>query len=191
MASKALPSQEVLRQLLRYEPETGKLFRLPMSADHVATSDARGPVWAAQAFNARYAGQEAFTYMDRRGYLHGKVQGTKYQAHRVIWKMVFGVDPDQIDHINGRQSDNRLVNLRACTNAENSRNYKKRKSGASGYRGVSFVVRDQRWIASINAAGRRVSLGGHPDAITAARAYDKAARKFHGEFATLNFPEEA
>ncbi len=191
MAAKALPSQEVLRQLLRYEPETGKLFRLPMSEAHIVTTDARGPAWAAQAFNARYAGQEAFTYSDRRGYRHGKVFGLKYQAHRIIWKMVYGEDPNQIDHINGDQSDNRLVNLRACTNAENARNYAKRKPGASQYRGVSWVARDKRWVASINVAGKgRIALGGHPDQISAARAYDKAARELHGAFATLNFPEE-
>ncbi len=192
MASKALPSQEVLRQLLRYDAETGKLFRRPILAADVATDDPRGAEWAAQAFNARYAEKEAFTYKDRRGYMHGKVLGVNYQAHRIIWKMAHGADPEQVDHINGNPSDNRLVNLRACTAAENSRNYKKRKTGASQYRGVSWVVRDRRWIASINVAGEgRISLGGHPDEVSAARAYDKAARELHGEFATLNFPEEA
>lgn len=192
MAAKALPSQEVIRQLLRYEPETGKLFRRPVLAENMATDDKRRAEWAAQAFNARYAEKEAFTYKDRRGYLHGKVLGVVYQAHRIIWKMVHGADPDQIDHINGNSSDNRLVNLRSCTNAENARNYKKRNPGSSIYRGVSWVVRDKRWIASINVAGRgKISLGGHPDEVSAARAYDKAAREFHGAFATLNFPEEA
>lgn len=192
MAVKALPSQEALRQLLRYDPDTGRLYRLPKDPSMFPTDDPRGAAWSAAAYNAANAGKEAFTAKDRRGYLHGKVGGVKYQAHRIIWKLVHGVDPDQVDHINGNPSDNRLVNLRACTSAENARNYKKRNSGVSKYRGVSWVVRDERWVASINVAGRgRISLGGHPDEEAAARAYDKAARELHGEFATLNFPEEA
>lgn len=190
MATRALPSQEVLRQLLRYEPDTGKLFRCRISADHIVTEDQRGAEWAANAFNVRYAGQEAFTYSDSRGYRHGKVCGVKYQAHRVIWKLVHGTEPPQVDHINGNKSDNRIANLRACTNEENARNYPKRKAGSSQYRGVCWVPRDQKWAASIsNGKAGKISLGHHSDEVSAAKAYDKAARELHGEFATLNFSE--
>lgn len=190
MAAKALPSQEVLRQLLRYEPDTGKLFRLPRIITEEETQDGRGAAWATAAYNAANAGKEAFTSKDRRGYLHGKVLGVKFQAHRIIWKLVHGKDPEQVDHINNNPSDNRLVNLRACTNAENARNSSKRKPGSSQYRGVCWVPRDQKWAASIsNGQGGKISLGHHGDEIAAAKAYDKAARELHGEFATLNFPE--
>ena len=188
MAPKALPSSEALRQLLRYEPETGKLFWLPRASHHVTTSDIRGAAWAASAFNAVWAGKEAFTYKDRRGYRHGKVCGTNYQAHRIIWKMVRGIDPKQIDHINGNPSDNRIDNLRACTNAQNSCNYQKLGCGSSQYRGVCWVRRDQKWAACISdGQGGKVSLGHFDDETLAAKAYDNAARKRHGEFATLNF----
>ena len=190
MAAKALPSQEVLRQLLRYEPDTGKLFRLAVDASTITTSDSRGIDWAVAAYNAANAGREAFTYKDPRGYLHGKVLGKKYQAHRVIWKLVHGDEPPQVDHINGDQSDNRIANLRACTNEENARNYPKPKTGSSQYRGVCWVPRDQKWAASIsNGKAGKISLGHHSDELSAAKAYDKAARELHGEFATLNFPE--
>ena len=75
MAAKPLPSPETLRQLLRYEPETGKLFwrRRPVTS----TGD--------KIFNRLYADREAFTY--RMGHKHkqGRVNGKALLAHRVVW----------------------------------------------------------------------------------------------------------
>lgn len=188
MAIKPLPSQEVLRQLLKYEPDTGKLFWLARKPG--ATDDPRGPQWAANRFNSTCAGKEAFTYSDRRGYRHGKFMGVKYQAHRIIWKMVNGVDPDTIDHINGDPSDNRISNLRNCSNSENGRNYEKLRKGSSRYRGVSWASRDKWWVAQIsNGNGGKISLGRFSCEEAAAKAYDQAARERHGDFATLNFSE--
>lgn len=191
LATKPLPSQEALRQLLRYDPETGLLFWRERTPDMFSDVDPRGSTWAANQWNSRNAGKEAFTFADRRGYRHGKVGGTLYQAHRVIWKVVHGVDPDQIDHINGNPCDNRIENLRACTVAENSRNYRK-PAGSSQYRGVSWVKRDKAWAARISSGnGGKRSLGNFKDEIEAAKAYDRAAREMHGEFAVLNFPDAA
>lgn len=192
MAAKPLPPQEVLRQLLRYEPETGKLFWKERTAAQMNCIDDRGPTWAANQWNSKNSGKEAFTASDRRGYMHGKVRGTKYQAHRVIWKLVYGEDPEFIDHINGVQGDNRLSNLRNCTNEENSRNYAKKIAGSSQYRGVCWVKRDHAWAARISAGNLgKINIGYFPNEIDAARAYDQKAMELHGEFATLNFPMEA
>lgn len=189
MAVKALPSQEVLRQLLRYEPETGKLFWLTRDASQMESEDLRGTQWAASHWNRRYSGKEAFTSTDPRGYKKGKILGVSYQAHRVIWKHVYGYDPRTIDHANCQQGDNRLENLRDCTNAENCRNYRK-PGGSSLYRGVCWVKRDQKWSATISCAPNgKKSLGHYDSEIDAALAYDAAAKKLHGQFATLNFQE--
>ena len=192
MATKPLPSQEVLRQLLRYEPETGKLFWLTRTADMMSGKDPRGPEWAASAWNAKFGGKEAFTFSDPRGYRHGKILGKVYQAHRVIWKIVHGVDPDVIDHIDGDPRNNRIGNLRNCSVSENSRNYKKDAGQTSTYRGVCWVARDKKWGARIsNGRNGKVSLGNFDSEMDAALAYDAAAIKLHKEFATLNFPEAA
>lgn len=189
MSKKVLPSQELLQAMFAYDEATGKLRRKPLDASYFTVADPRGPEWMAKLYNIKSAGREAFTSADPRGYFHGKILGTLYQAHRVIWKLVHGVDPDTIDHINGNPSDNRLSNLRACTVAENSRNYAKPK-GSSQYRGVCWVKRDQAWAARISdGASGKISLGNFQDEETAARAYDKAARDLHGEFAVLNFKE--
>lgn len=188
MASKALPSQEVLRQLLRYDPETGKLFWVLMEFSALDAKSANASK-ALTAYTIKNAGKEAFTCQDAKGYFRGKVLGQLFQAHRVIWKLVYGEDPVQVDHINGDTSDNRLQNLRSCTNAQNSRNYPKANTGSSQYRGVCWVKRDRKWAARISSGhGGKISLGNYDDEISAANAYDAAAREMHGEFATLNFP---
>jgi hypothetical protein len=187
---KALPAQDLLLKLLRYDAENGGLYWLPRTPD-MFIDNGRGQEWACNVWNAKHAGKEAFTASDPSGYLHGKINGVKYQAHRVIWKMLNGKDPVTIDHINGRKFDNREVNLRDATVAENSRNYSKPPGNTSKYRGVCWVERDQRWAARISVGTRKISLGNFADEEQAARAYDSAAREHHGAFATLNFPAAA
>lgn len=95
----------------------------------------------------------------------------------------------QVDHINGDGLDNRRANLRLCTKAQNAKNRKQRPP-ASGFKGV--YRRDdgrgsgKRFRALISVDGQRVNLGAFPSALDAARAYDAAARRLHGEFASLN-----
>jgi hypothetical protein len=75
---KALPSPEVLRQLLRYEPETGKLFWLPRSEHWFRATSGRSAIHACANWNARYAEREAFTSVDQNGYRVGTVLNVHY-----------------------------------------------------------------------------------------------------------------
>jgi len=98
-----------------------------------------------------------------------------------------------VDHINNDGMDNRSANLRAATKAQNSRNRKKflKSDGSkqSKYKGVCWHKKARKWIASITSNSKSIYLGIHDNEIDAARAYDEAAKKYHGEFACLNFPE--
>lgn len=117
MASKPLPSPEVLRQLLRYEPDTGKLFWLHRAADLFPSKS------AAKSWNARFAGAEALATDNGQGYLAGRINGRPLKAHRVVWAISYGEWPiGEIDHINGNPGDNRIANLRAVGRTENTRN---------------------------------------------------------------------
>jgi len=95
-------------------------------------------------------------------------------------------DGTVIDHINGSGLDNRRANLRLATIAQNAWNAKKRNP-LSGYKGVWFVSDKGLWRAAIVCNRRRIHLGYFRDKCAAARAYDIAARKYHGVFANLNF----
>ena len=191
MAAKALPSPEVIRQLLRYEPDTGKLFwkERPVSMFKSGTgrysAERNAAIW-----NTRFAGKEAFTALLANGYPHGEILGQQHRAHRVIWTMVHGREPkDHIDHINGDRADNRIVNLREADASENNYNSGRRAHNKSGYKGVIWYRTRSTWRAEIRANGQRRNLGYFDTPEKAALAYDAAARQMHGEFAHLNFPD--
>lgn len=95
-----------------------------------------------------------------------------------------------VDHINHNPLDNRMCNLRICTNAENLRNKKSYKNSSSKYKGVSWYKRGSKWAAQIRLNNKKKFLGYFTSEEEAARAYDKAAKEMHGEFAYLNFPKE-
>ncbi|MBN1807345.1 MAG: hypothetical protein JW837_19015 [Sedimentisphaerales bacterium] len=111
---------------------------------------------------------------------------TPIYMHRCILK----VPPGRVvDHINHSGLDNRKANLRPASRAQNNRYSKKRKNTRSKYKGVSFYSREKQFVAKITTDGNTVTLGYFKDEILAAKAYDRAARKFHKEFACLNFPK--
>ncbi|MGQ3213820.1 MAG: HNH endonuclease [Shinella sp.] len=179
LTAKPLPDQEYLLSILSYDEAQGTILW------KVRTSLQVGSV---NGWNTLFAGKEAFRRTDRYGYRQGKIDGKSYLAHRIIWKMVNGEDPDFIDHINNVRSDNRISNLRSCTHAENSRNCFKSPGASSQYRGVCWDKRDKAWVARISdGEGGKRSLGYFKYEELAALAYDAAAREMHGDFAILNF----
>ena len=90
-----------------------------------------------------------------------------------------------IDHINNDRCDNRFKNLRLATQAENSRNTKKRQGLTSKYKGVYWYKRYEKWKASINNNDKSIHLGYFEDEYEAHLAYCKAAVKLQGEFANF------
>jgi hypothetical protein len=95
-----------------------------------------------------------------------------------------------VDHINHNGLDNRKANLRLATYAQNSYNrIYSRKSRSSKYTGVSWRKQAKKWAVVVGYNNKNIFIGYFKDEIQAAKAYDKAAKKYHGEFASLNFKE--
>jgi hypothetical protein len=95
-----------------------------------------------------------------------------------------------VDHRNRDGLDNRRSNLRLATHAQNAYNCSKRKNASSQFLGMYFNKERSTWDSQLMHNGKRIWVGRFKTEIEAARAYDRAAIKFHGEFARLNFPRE-
>ena len=186
MAKKPLPSPETLRQLLRYEPETGKLFWKERGPEWFG-SGTRGADWMMRSWNSKHVGKEAFTSISVGGYKNGAFLGVNVLAHRASWALHNGSWPEHhLDHINRERLDNRLENLRLADHFENTQNAKARL-GSSMFKGVGIYKRNMKWQARIQCNGIRRCIGFFECEIDAARAYDVEAIKLHGVYAVLNF----
>ena len=112
--------------------------------------------------------------------------------HQKMAMLLMSPSPGMVvDHINGDPLDNRKANLRVCTPKQNSCNRRRLSRKAVPFKGVYARPDSTRFSAQIALDGKTTHLGTHSTAEDAARAYDAAARRLHGEFARLNFPEAA
>lgn len=93
----------------------------------------------------------------------------------------------EVDHIDGDGLNNQRANLRICTHNENTLNLQMNRRNTSGYKGVSFDRKRNRYQAYIRVRYRSYHIGRYKTSIEAAIAYDDVARKIHGKFACLNF----
>ena len=114
-----LPTKEYLHSIFRYED--GKLIRISNKkrTDRI--------------------GKEA-GYFGKNNYRVIQIDKQQYQAHRVIWKMFHGTEPDYLDHIDNDPSNNRIENLQECTNS-----YNMMKSNLG--KGVNFMPSRMKWRA--------------------------------------------
>jgi len=129
-------------------------------------------------------------YCGNEGYAM-RTAGTLKRGQRTIRMARFITDAPsdkQVDHIDGDRLNNQKCNLRLCSNLENCRNQRKpRIVTSSVFKGVHRHSGNKCWQAAIRHGGKQIYLGVFTDEEQAARAYDEAAKKYHGEFALLNF----
>ena len=160
-APKEIPVARI-RELLRYDPESGHL------------------VWAKSRSNVR-AGSLAGSIRGD-GYLDVRIDRKLYRAHRIAYALTHGAIPDgwEVDHINGCRSDNRLSNLRLVTSAENKQNtVHMRPDNTSGTVGVAYDASRNKFAAYIGSEGRLVNLGRFDTIEEAKQARFDAEARYH------------
>jgi len=159
-----LPSIERIRELFQYDPATGVVTNKVRRAKAAAGTVAGGP---------RGDGYWTLSIDGKTGVL----------MHRVIWALVTGAWPDgHLDHADLNRSNNRWVNLRLATPAQNMANRKAHADNVSGLKGVHFMAPGQ-WRARIYRNGKNHHLGVFRNPQDAASAYAVAAKSHDGEFA--------
>ena len=168
---------EIVRELLYYNPNTGKLFWKERSLKYFKSER------FARRWNTRYAGKEAFItkekdYSSKHGRIRRKVGSIfdkNYYAHRIIWLHYYGCWPkDQIDHINHDTTDNRIINLREVSQLENQKNRSHQKNSTTGYTGVSWHKINKKYIARIKVNHKHIHLGSYDNLEEAIKARELA-----------------
>ena len=128
------------------------------------------------------------------GCSHVRIESGTYLLHRVIFMMHYGYVPDQIDHIDGNRSNNRIENLRPATHSQNAQNAKTRKDNLFGIKNVSFSKRTNKWKVRIQANKKRLFIGAFDNLELAELVAMEARDKYHGQYAkygVLMSPEQA
>lgn len=150
----------ILRDLLSYDAESGKLFWLPRQESMFNPAYHFTAAQRAAQWNSRFAGKEALTNQGARGQKLGKIICRSYYAHRVAWAIHHGSWPNgEIDHINGDPSDNRIANLRDVTRSINMRNRPAFKKSKTGHPGIAWRDRFSAYQVRICVDNREIHLG--------------------------------
>lgn len=114
----------------------------------------------------------------------GRKNHKEYKLHRLIMQVV---DPNiKVDHIDHNGLNNTRVNLRIVSHSQNMYNSAVSKNNKTGYKGVHFHKKRNKYVAIISCSGNAEHLGLFNSASEAALAYNEAATKYFGEYAFLN-----
>lgn len=157
-------SQDEIKKVLNYDPKTGIFKWLNSKSNKVAGSVSK-----------------------TRGYIHIKIHGKSYSAHRLAWLYFYGSVPKQdIDHIDHCKTNNSIENLRVVDHKENHKNASKNKNNTSGFAGVSWSKKSNKWWATIKVSGKTYNLGVFEKIEDAVAARLNANKKYgfhenHGE----------
>jgi len=134
-------TQKRLKELLEYNKNTGEFH------------------WKASPNNCTKINSKA-GYLRSSGYIGIKIDYKMYQAHRLVWLYTYGKFPKgDVDHINRVRNDNRIENLRDVSRSLNSRNSSVSQLNTSGFSGVFWNKRANKWVSHITYGGKQRHLG--------------------------------
>lgn len=120
------------------------------------------------------------------GYIIITYKGNKILAHRLAYLITYKVLPKSLDHIDRDKTNNKISNLRECTQSENMINRGLNKNNTSGYKGVTWDKSRGMWSATIKYNYKIINLGRFNCKHQAARVYNTASRMYHGQLGYTN-----
>jgi len=172
--NKFILTQEYLKKILKYDPETGIFVWLISPAWRVKVGDIAGNI------NSSH------------GYTQITINYKYHRAHRLAWFYMLGRWPKgDIDHTDQDKSNNSWDNLRESTNSANGANRPKQRNNTSGFKGVFWSKSSKKWRAQIRYNGKSIHIGTFACPVEAARAYNGKAIELFGTYAHLNIIEES
>ena len=176
LACQAAPRSAFMEIVMKRIPLTNGYFAIVDDEDYESVSRFK---WYSQ----RHGDCDYACCLIYMGHVGGTQKNAKMKMHQLIMRPPVGLE---VDHRNQDGLDNTRGNLRLCTRAQNCMNRRSRKATSSIYKGVCWFKNNRKWCARIWVGGRNIRLGMFVDEIKAARAYNAAAKQYHGEFAWLN-----
>ena len=170
MKAKPLPSLEKLSQVFEIcnESPSGLIWKKPL--------------------NAKQKPGSVGGHQRKNNYWYVSFERSQLLVHRVIYFMHHKIDITnfKIDHIDQNPANNKIENLRIATHQQQQCNKKGKKNSSSKYKGVNWAKQQNKWRASICVNNKRMHIGYFENEIDAAKAYNAASQKHHGQFAFLN-----
>ena len=157
-------TQQELKELLHYNPETGIFTWKVSTARRVSSGDV--------AVTKR-----------KDGYIQIKLNNELILSHRLIWIYMYGYLPKYIDHINGQRDDNRIINIREVSNQQNSLNSKISKNNTSGIKGVYWDKSRNKWTVRLAIDGKGKFFRRFDDIDLAKLVIEEVRNKYHGKYA--------
>ena len=158
-------TQDYLKDVFDYDAETGLFSRKKVFTN---VSKVGVPLGAKQS----------------NGYIIINIAGRVYRAHRLAWLYVHGEWPEEdIDHINGDVTDNRICNLRKASRSENLCNTKLPRTNTSGFKGVSWDSARGKWFGKVQFGNKQYPVGRFDTIEQAVDAVNEKRIELHGEFA--------
>lgn len=121
-------------------------------------------------------------HLQQTGYWAINLDKKLYKEHRVIFMIHHGYLPRYIDHIDGNKLNNKIENLRSCTNSENAMNSKISSRNSLGIKNVSFHKVLKKYKVQIQLDGKDIHIGYFEDLKIAEIEAQKARQKYFGDF---------
>lgn len=143
--------------------------------------------WKVDQGNKSKKGDKAHFYLNAAGYYYLYIPSKQklYNVSRLIFLMFHGYLPEYVSYIDNNSQNTRIENLRTATCSQVKCSAKRPKNNSSGYKGVYLHKKKGKYIAQIKKNKKHYYLGLFKTPEEAYKAYCKAAKKLHGEFARV------